>query len=337
MSCCNEKAQDACAPKEPQCENVCCRLTALETNVDELFNRTLSLRQEIEEISPFVIAFLADTGTPGETQDKFVSMIASWKPNLVVLGGDNAYSSGTDEQADAAFAAFEQFIELENLIPVVGNHDEITSQIPLYSNYLYRKFPYLYKEAIEGSGLGEVPYFRMPITAKNAELFFLYSGVYSNGDFSQYGLAGSALYAARATADMANSPAKQVLAFSHHSFVTPNIDGTGIRAYEIRLYPIGSWKSFFVGHTHTAYHLKGNDGSDYEGFNVFECSATTETPRLFQSPYALEGRDTADFSTVWKYDEATRYAIRISIFSDRHLVEFVNIDGYVNHSYTIKP
>ena len=321
----------SCKTKTCDCEAIECRLDALESNQKELAQRTEELRDAIDELSPYVIAFVADAGLAGDNQDAMMDLINSWVPNALVLGGDNNYPDGDSADADDNLLAFKDYIEEGRCYPVVGNHDEGTDVIPSSSNYLYDKFPDLFSPT-------RPPRYSIKVPEKDAELFFLYSGMYSDGSLSPYGSNDVGAEIARVTTEINESEYSQRLVFMHHTFCGPDIAGKTHRYLSnldfIPWVQIGV-KTIFSGHTHTAFHLKGT-GGDVENLNLVDCSATAEDLNAFTHPISLIGGDTSDFEQTWLYDEETRYVVKILIHKTYYRVEFWTFAGDIHHGFNVQ-
>jgi len=318
----------SCKPKQCDCDDLACKLEAAEKNIDELFQRTEELKAALDEASPFVIAFAGDCGTANDYQAAMMEEIEKWSPDIIILGGDNNYPDGDDDDADENLAVFDEYIDAEKVFPVIGNHDDGTNPIPSPSNYLYRKFPY-------ALSLPNFDY-QYKIPGKDVELFFVYDGYISGSTISDYGIDGNGSEQARLAQRLLESEATNKIIFIHRNISGPSIDGETHRYQSdglsnIDLKALGV-VAIVSGHTHTAYHLLGNDGV-VDGVHLVDCSATTETPREFADPYAIIGF--AGVDTKWKYDEETRYVLRIAVSSKNIRFQFHTYDSDIHHAFNI--
>lgn len=333
MSCsCNSNPCNASC----DCEALQCEIDALKTNQTELFQRTQDLADAINAMTPYVIAFIADCGTAGAEQTQFAELISAWTPDAVVLGGDINYPDGDDADADANLLAFNEFIAAEKLFPVMGNHD-FDSDGPLnINNFFYRKFPYLFNtDDAYGDSDFLLPHYRKKVENRSLDMFFLFSGLKSNGTFEDGSITEEVSknwYEVKAS----QSEMKHKLVFMHSGGHGPEIDGVTFRYDDLlNLAFTGVGVSgVFTGHTHTAWHLSLIDASSGQ-LHLVDCSATTESPRAFANPYAILGPTPAAFQTNWKYDEATRYAVKILVYPTYYRVEFWTIDGDIHHGFNV--
>lgn len=312
------------------CDTLKCEVDALKANQDELFQRTEDLKNELSELQPFVIAFVADTGTAGDAQDEMMELINSWSPDAIVLGGDNNYPDGDPDDADDNLAVFNDYIDEEKVYPVIGNHDEYTDAIPLPDNYLYDKFPYV---------LASPAYdYSVVVPNRDVELFFVNDGYRGEDDISPLGIQDNLSEQARLAERLSASAKAAKLIFSHRSFAGPDIDGESNRYSDnglnnINLMSLGV-KAIFSGHTHTAWHMVGISGL-HEGLHLVDCSDTTQEIREFTDPVSIVGANADDMEIKWKFDYTDRHAVKILIFKTKIRVEFWGFDAGIVHGFNI--
>ena len=311
------------------CDTLKCEIDALKANVDELFSRSDDLREELLNIKPTIIAFVADCGTAGANQEAMAMVVNSFDPEYVVLGGDINYPDGSDADADESLEWANGFIDAEKALPVIGNHDDQDDRIPFSENFLYRKFPYV---------LVSPKYdYSFVVPGRDLELFFVYDGYRNDDDISPLGISGNLSEQARLSERIAASKCTNKIIFSHRTIAGPAINGPGDRYSDdginnIDLPSLGV-KAIFSGHTHTAWHARYTSGL-LSGLHLVDCSATTESPRAFESPLALIGA-ASGLDLLWKYDEETRYAVKISVFKSKIRVEFWSFDVDIHHAFDI--
>ena len=83
-------------------------------------------------------ATVGDFGTGGTMQKEVAQAILANRPQLFVTLGDNAYSSGTEEEfQNNLFAPMAALLSEVPLFPAVGNHEYVTNQAQPYLDNVY--------------------------------------------------------------------------------------------------------------------------------------------------------------------------------------------------------
>ena len=69
------------------------------------------------------VAYAADTGDDNGSAMYLSNSMERFKPELVVIGGDNNYPLGTVDTLDNRISIYQRWVDIQKLIPCYGNHD----------------------------------------------------------------------------------------------------------------------------------------------------------------------------------------------------------------------
>lgn len=282
------------------------------------------------------VAYAADTGDDNGSAMYLSTSMERFKPELVVIGGDNNYPYGEANTIDNRISIYQRWFDQELLLPCYGNHDldnDLQLEDPPRDPHQvqYDKFYYLpgnrrYYSYVHG----------------NIEFFCLNTGKDSNppdGDHT-YEPDGCIIGSAQHTwfvAAAAASTAKFKVAFFHHGFAVASTSETSAMD---RDEPRMNW--FFEthgidlilnGHNHASTRMTYT-GPGGNSIPIINASSAVRPPLRIDpaGPYVQEGEVVLN----WAYNvtgsygpgnplEQTRYWLALETRGNDMTAKFVDI------------
>ena len=252
--------------------------------------------------APFVIAVIGDYGecasSPCVHERAVAALVHGWSPNVILTVGDNSYDNGATSEVAVDQRPYAEDVAAGTFYPVTGNHDWGTGSLQPSLAYFHR--PAHYVAHLDG---GLVDFFATDMNKEDPD-----------GDGS------TSVQADQFRRDLASSRAVWKIVGSHQPFYSSGHHGTQPYTHWAVLPAVDL---FLSGHDHDFEDLL----VDGRHFVVDGVGGSTES-RVMCATGCLP-------QSVFQDGQAFG-AVRLTVTPSTLTVEFIAVDGSVEHAFTLQ-
>lgn len=273
---------------------------------------TFTTRLSHDDVKNTLLWYLGDAGTADSHQervrDAFSSVYPGQIPDLMLLGGDNAYPSGTEIQYEfAMFKMYQSFIGQTSVWSCLGNHDARSSSSNTMTGVHFEAFDFPRFGEANRAGAGQ---------ASGSEAFYSVDHgsvhvVTLDSEDSDISTGGAmALWLVQDIASAQAAGQNWLIAYWHHPPYTKGSHDSdtestlvGMRENILPILEAGGVDLVLCGHSHVyerSYFINGHYGhSDTYDAAVHEVQpGTGAAPRVFTKPAGIQAHQGTVYITA---------------------------------------